>query len=113
MEAPAFITFREPDDTGEVQYYILQREHPHYIGVIKNLPREKTLMRAAIPGHILWVEFAGTLRGNFVESRVDIVAELNGVFTDMAEWFYLNRIKPNEKKFKKFKLKSNVPVSNK
>lgn len=107
-----YITFREIDDSGELQYYILQREHPHYVGVIKNVPHGNILMRAAIPGHMLWVEFAGTLRGNFVEARTDIVAELDGLFTDMAQWFYLNRVKPNEKKYKKFKLKSNVPISN-
>ena len=108
-----YITFREPDEKGELQYYILQRQHPNYIGVIQSVPRENILMRAAVPGHLLWVEFAGTIRGNFVEARVDVVEELDGIFTDMAQWFYLNRVKLNEKKFKKFKLKSNVPISTK
>lgn len=108
-----YITFRETDDKGELQYYILQREYPNYVGVIQNVPHGNILMRAAVPRYLLWIEFAGTIRGNFVEARVDIVSELDGVFTDMAQWFYLNRIKPNEKKFKKFKLKSDVPVSTK
>lgn len=106
-----YITFRETDDKGELQYYILQREFPHYIGVVKSMPEATTWVNAPVAGHYLWVCFAGTLRGNMVPAFPDFHKEMESVFTSMAEWYYLNRIKGNEKKFKKFKIETNVPIS--
>lgn len=101
-----YITFREADDNGELQYYILQREFPHYLGVIKSTPTEGILMQTPISGHYLWVAFAGTLRGNMIPGYKEVYNEMESVFTAMAEWYYLNRIKPNEKKYKKWKIKT-------
>jgi len=107
-----YITFREKDDKGELQYYILQRDFPHYVGLISNAPKESVLMQAPIAGHYLWVVFSGTLRGNMIPAYQEIYKEIESVFTNMSEWYYINRIKPNEKKYKKFKIQSNVPIGN-
>lgn len=107
-----FITFREPDENGGVRYYILQREFPHYIGVVSISP-DGTIVNAPISGYYLWVVFAGTLRGNMIPAFPDVYKEMESVFTAMSEWYYLNRIKSNPKKYAKFKIKENVPISNK
>lgn len=108
-----YITYRETDDKGELQYYILQREFPHYLGVVKSSPQESVLVQAPVAGHYLWVVFSGTIRGNMIPAYQEIYKEIESVFTAMAEWYFLNRIKGNEKKFKKFKIETNVPISTK
>lgn len=98
-----FITFREPDDNGAVQYYILQREFPHYVAVVKNVPHGN-IVNAPISGYYLWVCFAGTLRGNMIPAFPDVYKEMESVFTSMAEWYFVNRINSNPKKYKKWKI---------
>lgn len=105
-----YITFRETDDNGELQYYILQRAFPHYMGVIKASPQD-SLINAAIPGYYLWVCFCGSLRGNMIPAFKGLRDELAAVYMDMASWYFTNRVEPNEKKYKKFKIKTDVPSS--
>ena len=101
-----YVTFRDVNDFGELQYYILQREFPHYLSVISTFPRESIISSIPITNYYLWVVFNGTLRGNLIPSHKNTLEDIKFVLNDMAIWYYANRIVPNEKKYKKFKYDS-------
>lgn len=98
-----FITYRDKDENGNLQYYILQRDFPHFVGVISSTPITGT-WQSGIAGHNLWVIFAGTLRGNVVPNYNHISEEIDSVFTNMAAWFHAERIVMDQKRFKRFKI---------
>lgn len=105
-----YITFREPTQDG-MQYYILQKEFPHYVGIISSHPVNKTLCQIAIPGYNLWVVFCGTIRGNVIPSYNQIQNEIEIVFQNMAQWFLEHRILAEPKKFNKWKFKPSSTTS--
>lgn len=98
-----FITYREEDKNGNLCYYILQKDFPHFVGIISTSPSEGT-WQSAIPNYNLWVVYAGTIRGNFVPSYRNISEETQSVFDEMAHWYYANRICEEPNKYKKFKI---------
>lgn len=102
-----YITFRDKDKEGNLQYYILQREFPHYIGLISEYPKAGNWY-SAIAGHNLWVLFGGTLRGNMVPGYQNLEAGIQVIMDGMALWYLENRILPDEKRYKKFKITTNV-----
>lgn len=102
-----FITFRDKDKNNELQYYILQREFPHFCGLISHYPKEGDLANQSISGYSLWITFSGTIRGQIIPSYTNIAKEINSVFESMASWFYANRILTDKKRFEKFKIKNN------
>ncbi len=99
-----FITYREPDEENRLCFYILQKAFPHYVGLLVSSPRENGLVNAPIPGYKLWITYAGCLHGNFFPGHSTAIAEVNQVFNLMAEWYYVNRIKIQPKKYKGFKI---------
>ena len=99
-----FITFRDKDEDGKLQYFILQRDFPHFVGIIREYPSTGNWC-SAVAGHNLWVTFSETLRGNVVPSYKNISDEIQSVMDNMAAWFHAERIVLNEGKFKKFKIK--------
>ena len=101
MKQP-YITYRELEQ-GRLQYYILQKNFPHYVGIISSHPVNSTLCQIAIPGYNLWVVFGGTIRGNFIPSYADIQNEIETEFQKMAIWFLTERIQAEPKKFNKWK----------
>jgi hypothetical protein len=101
-----YITFRDFDDVGELRYYILQKDYPHYISAISTLPKQSLISSIQITNYYLWIEFMGTLRGSLVPNYRNITEDIKFVVNDMAIWYYANRIVPNEKKYKKFKYDS-------
>ncbi len=103
-----YITYREEKE-GNLLYYILQKEHPHYVGVITYGPVENRI-QIPITEHNLYVTFAGTIRGYYMPSYKDVVAEVENTMTSMAIWFYDNRILKEPKKYSKFKI--NVSSTN-
>jgi hypothetical protein len=103
-----YITYREEKE-GNLLYYILQKEHPHYVGVIAYGPIENKI-QIPITEHNLYVTFAGTIRGNFIPSYRDVVNQIEQTMTSMAIWYYENRILKEPKKYSKFKL--NVSSAN-
>lgn len=105
----AYITYRELGE-GQLKYYILQREFPHYCGVIVTAPIEGAIANEAIPNYNLWVSFAGILRGNYIPDYRDTMDEINSVYSNMAAWFWAERIQSNPKKYEKFKMQNNVAV---
>lgn len=103
-----FITYRENDKKGILRYYILQKAHPHNLGVILSQPDHTAIVQSPIPGYKLYVVFNGTLAGNFVHATLDYKKELQNIYDNMACWFYTERIITDRKRFEKFKVKSNV-----
>lgn len=99
-----YITFRDTDKNDELQYYILQRAFPHYIGVIKYKPSDAALFYLSISGHHLYILYAGTLQGNFLPGYKDAIDEMELVIKGMAEWFYASRIVVEPNKYKKWKI---------
>ena len=102
-----YITFRDNDSSGNLQYYVLQRAYPHFVGRVSAQPEAGT-WQSPIAGYNLWLIFAGSLRGNVIPSYQNISEQIQEVFDSMANWYYSNRIITDEKKFKKFKIISNV-----
>lgn len=100
-----FITFRESSKDEELQYFILQKAFPHYMGRISDYPPERSLLKVPIANYRLWIIFNGTLRGNVIPSFVDVYKEIENVFYDMADWYYHARIENNKKKYNKWSIK--------
>ena len=101
-----FVTFRDTDKAGVMQYYILQRAYPHFLGVITYYPTGETIYQTPVAGHHLYVTFNGVLRGNFLPAHQGVETEIQVVFEAMALWFYSERIMKDPKKYKKFMIHS-------
>jgi hypothetical protein len=100
-----YVTFRDTDDNEVLQYYVLRREHPSYIGLLSSNPSANVpLVQVPIPGYTIWVIFAGTLQGNYVSVHPSYKDELEEIFTNMALWFLSNRIEKDPKRYKKWKI---------
>ena len=98
-----YITFTEPDENDVMEYYILQKEFPHFLCKISEHPTGHFFQCVPINEYDLYIVFNSTLRGNVIPSYKNIGDEIKDVMHDMAEWFYNNRILKNEKKYKKWK----------
>jgi hypothetical protein len=98
-----YITYRDVDNNGELGYFILQKDFPHYIGQITTYPQERLIPSIQIAGYYLWVTFNGTIRGNIVPSYKNIEEDIKFVMNEMSIWYYANRIIDNPKKYKQFK----------
>lgn len=98
-----YITFRELQD-GKLEYFILQKEFPHFLGKIVTYPNPKSLVNAPVAGYNLWVSFNGVINGNYYPSNIS-TEEMQVIFETMALWFASERIIGNGKRFDKFKIK--------
>jgi len=105
MERTAFITFREPDNDNVLRYYILQKDHPHNLGMVLSQPNHEALCQSVIPGYNLYIVWVGTLRGNFVAAYPNYEVDMQLCFDSMASWYYSERILKDEKRYAKFKIK--------
>lgn len=99
-----FITFRDTDKDGKLQYYILQRDFPYYIGQIVTYPVEGAIICLPISKYSLWISFAGNIQGNLIHATSDFYNEIQPIFLNMTEWYLVNRILIDVKKFSKWKL---------
>lgn len=99
-----FISYREIDSGNRLCYYILQKAHPNYIGIISVSPLPDTLASVPIGDYNLYVNFHSTLQGNYVPSYKDVMQDIEGCVWQMANWFYTHRILTDKKKFSKFKI---------
>lgn len=97
-----FITYREKDKDGILQYYILQKAFPHYIGRIVYSPPAKYICLAPIPRYNMFVVFRGQLEGNRIHFHNEWQKELPAIILAMADWFYTNRIAVAPKKYERF-----------
>lgn len=100
-----YITYRETDKNNVLQYYILQKEFPHYKALISIIPpKEGTLAYTVISGYKMWMVYGGTIVGNFVPSYNNVTEDIQFVLENMAVWFLSNRIEIEPKKYFKFKI---------
>jgi hypothetical protein len=99
-----FITYRDNDESGELQYFVLQRAHPHYVGQIIDNPNFKAVYKVPIPQTSMFVAYYGDIEGRRFPMYINAEKEINAVLVNMAQWFFENRIKKNEKKYKKWLL---------
>jgi len=99
-----FITYREDNERGEAQYYILQKAFPNYQARISVNPQEISLCNIPIGGYRLYLIYAGRIDGNFIQSQKDVLSEMDIVFRNMADWYLANRIEVTPKKYLKFKI---------
>ncbi len=97
-----YVTFLDTDKNGVLQYYILQREFPHYVGIVVDKMEDAVFVGQPVLGYNLWVIFAGTIRGAYIPSYPDVKKEIDAVFLNMTDWFYKNRVLINPKKYKKY-----------
>ena len=100
-----YITYRDNDSTGQLQYYVLQRDFPHYVGIVSVAPVSGAMCCSPIPGYNLFIVFTGVLRGDYIPAYSGVKADIEMVFNDMASWYLEERIKKDEKKYTKFKIK--------
>lgn len=109
-----YITFREPNDKGSLLYYILQKAFPHFQAVLSIVPANGSLADSPIAGYHLYVVIEGTIRGkNIIPAFNNVTVEMQAVANDMAAWYLENRILPDERKYKKWKIISHVPSADK
>ena len=101
---PKYITYREKNDDGIICYFILQRSHPNYVGVVSLGPLENVIACSPMPGYKLYVCYEGCLQGYFMSSFSNSIQEVESVIFDMANWYVDNRIKLEPKKYEKFKI---------
>lgn len=99
-----YITYREENDKGELVYFILQKEFPHYKVIVSEIPINVLVSAMPITDYKLFLIFNGTLRGNLIPSYQNVDKEISNVMMSMANWFYENRILIEPKKYKKWKL---------
>jgi len=104
-----FITYREKDESGNLQYYILQKDFPHLVGRLDAKPSEGSWC-SPVAGYNLWVVFNYTLRGKMIPSYKNISEQISAVLDSMATWFFAQRILLEEKKYKKFKIKQDDSI---
>jgi len=101
---PPYITFRETDTENRLCYYILQKEYPHYIGLISVGQMENVLASMPVGNYNLYVNFYGCLVGKFLPSYKDVIQDIEASLIGMAEWFYYHRVLTEPKKYEKFRL---------
>lgn len=99
-----FVTFRDTDSDGKLQYYVLQRKYPNFVGVIMDQPQEDSLACVPISGHHLYMVFGGTIQGMYIPLNKGMLAEITEVFLQMAQWYASHRIMENPERYKKFKI---------
>ena len=100
-----FITYREKNESGLLCFYILQKAFPHYVGLlVAGHPTQGAICNAPIAEYHLWISFSGCLQGNVVPSYKDVLVEIETIFSEMATWYYINRIVAEPKRYLKFKI---------
>lgn len=105
-----YVTFRDTDGE-QLNYYILQRDFPNYVGKISDVFIEKGLAVEQVQGYDLWIIFDGAIGGRYIPSYQNVFYEIKSVTYDMALWYLQNRVLTNPNRYKKFKSK-NVSFSN-
>jgi hypothetical protein len=99
-----FITFREKDDDGILQYYVLQRGWPHYLGLVTDNPHLASILKVPLAGYRFYVSYSGVLVGNYAPSSKEGESEMLLTLQQMANWFLKERILPYQRKYKNWKI---------
>lgn len=97
-----FISYREENENGLLCYFILQKQAPHYKGIVSVGMLPEALASAPIGGYNLYVNYSGLLSGNFIPGFDGVIEEVTAVLWSMASWYLNNRILTDQKKYAKF-----------
>lgn len=95
-----YILFREDDGS-----YILQKDFPHCIGKITKNKTDDVISQYPISGYRLYVNFCGTLRGNYATSDKFFVQESTSILSDMANFLLENKIFITDE-YEKYKIRN-------
>lgn len=104
----SFITYREENETGLLCYYIVQKAHPHYCAIVSVGPLTDRLSSVPVGGYNLYVNFNYCLRGHYVPSYNDVMDEISAVMWQMSNWFLINRVLTDQRRYSKFKILTDV-----
>jgi len=99
-----FITYRDKDRNGNLQYYVCSREYPHFVGRIGFTPDKLVVDAVPISGYNLFVIFGGTLSGMRIPALDKVDEQITSMLLKMSSWYFQNRIINDEKRYKKFKI---------
>jgi hypothetical protein len=80
--------------------YILQKKFPHYIGRVSD-KLERSIAQYPIAGHNMYVSFAGTLNGNFIQMDKFAMQDAQEAMSSMSS-FLCEKI--DELKYEKYKI---------
>lgn len=97
-----YVTFKDTDKSGLLQYYILQRAFPHYVAMVASVPMPEVIMGCPVPGYYLWIVFSGNISGNYMVGHKGELENVKNVILDMVDWFLDNRINTDKKRYKKW-----------
>lgn len=103
-----FITFKDLNEKGELELFVLQREYPNFVGRVTYYPTGKEICQVPITAHNLYMTYYSTLRGNFIPLSNYIDLEMQSVFHAMALWFYSERIMKDPKRYRKWSIHANT-----
>lgn len=95
-----YIIFRE-----DASLYILQKNFPHYIGKLTSNPQEG-ISQYPITGYRLYISFAGTLIGKYINSDRFSVRELHPILADMGNFILEMHILKHQEDYEKFKIRN-------
>lgn len=97
-----YITYRDGDE-GEPEYYILQRDFPHYVARLSETISGNEFYSEKIDGYNLHLVFYGVINGRFIPSFQNAMSDIIEIVRDMSLFYLSQRISKNPKRYKKFK----------
>lgn len=103
-----YISYRDTNESGELLYFIVQKEFPHFQVIVSDTPKKVFVECVPVSGYNLYLVFGGVLRGFMIPSYKNVDEEIKEVMINMSNWFVENRILPNEKKYKKWKIHGTI-----
>jgi hypothetical protein len=95
-----YIIFRE-----DASLYILQKNFPYYIGKLTNNPKEG-ISQYPITGYRLYVSFAGTLIGKYINSDKFSIQESFPILSDMGNFVLEMHILKHQEDYERYKVRS-------
>ncbi len=99
-----FITYRDTNTEGELLYFVLQKDFPHFNCYISERPVVNFVQPMPITDYHLFLVFSGTIRGMMIPDYRNMGEEIQSVMQDMAAFYYEQRILKDLKKYRKWKI---------
>jgi hypothetical protein len=77
----------------------------HYVGIISVGKLDTVISSVPIAGYNLYVNFDGVLESkSFIPAYKDVIQDIEWQMMAMAEWYRVNIIIPDAKKYAKFRI---------
>lgn len=91
MQNP-YIIYNENDSD-----YILQRNFPNYIGRVTS-KLERQIAQYPVAGYDLYISFAGTLNGNFIQMDKFAMQDAQEIMSEMSSFYCTKKFLDNSNK---------------